>query len=124
MDNKGFTLLETLAVIFIVSIISISIMHYVGNTLSIDKDRAFKLFKDNIVSSAYDYIFECDNGSLKCNYVWNNDSTSFNAIELVNNGYFNKLTSPIDNRDLSNCLIINASRDNGNVFVKLIDNCY
>lgn len=124
MNNKGFTLAEMVAVLAIIVILSVTVISYVGNTLSINKEEAYEIMKNNIVSVSYDYITECDNQFIECDYKWNDDQATFNASVLKNNGYINSLNSPIDDNDLSNCLVVKATRFNGTITVMLEDNCY
>lgn len=123
MNNKGFTLIELIATLMIIAIVSITIVSIAGNTFSINKEKAYELMKDNITSASYDYINECDNKILTCSYKWENNKTSFYAIVLKESGYIKNLNSPIDDDDLSYCLIINATKLNGTVNITIEDNC-
>ena len=124
MNNKGFTLVEVMAMLVIISIALFVIVRQVGSTLSITKKESYEVMKDNIISASEDYITECNNNIISCDLDWNNDKFSFKAILLKESGYFNNLDSPIDGKDLSNCLIINASRNNGVIDIDLVDTCY
>lgn len=108
----------------IISIALFVIVRQVGSTLSITKKESYEVMKDNIISASEDYITECNNNIISCDLDWNNDKVSFKAILLKERGYFNNLDSPIDGKDLSNCLIINASRNNGVIDIDLVDSCY
>ena len=55
---------------------------------------------------------------------YNNENYIFEASELVKNGYIKSLESPIDNKNLSECIKIKVTHDNGVRIVDLIDNCY
>ena len=123
MNNKGFTLIELIATLLIIAITSIIIVSFAGNTLSISKEKAYELMKNNIMSASYDYINECDNKILTCHYKWENNKTSFLAIALKESGYIKSLNSPIDDNDLSYCLVINATKLNGTVSITIEDNC-
>ena len=80
-SNKGFTLIETLAMLVVLTIVGIVTIKYVGNTLSVGKNEAYDIMKNNIVSSSYDYLRECNNGILSCDLDWNNEK---NEIYLKN----------------------------------------
>lgn len=123
-SNKGFTLIETLAMLVVLTIVGIVTIKYVGNTLSVGKNEAYDIMKNNIVSSSYDYLRECNNGILSCDLDWNNESTSFYVEQLKDSGYFKNLDSPIDNKYLGFCLKIHAIRNNGNIDISLVDDCY
>ena len=61
-----------------------------------------------------------------CTYpktIFNNE-TKFTASVLKKSGYIDSLDSPIDNIDLSECIIVHATKTNGVVDVTLEDNCY
>ncbi len=124
MNNKGFTLVEVLATLVIISIISFVILKQASSTLSITKNESYKLMKNNIISSAKDYINECNNKILNCNLNWDNNKIVFKASTLEENGYFKNLNSPIDNKNLGNCLEIEVTKNNSIIDVELHDNCY
>ena len=88
-----------------------------------NENTTYKLLKNNIVSASYDYVNECANGIIECDFDFENNN-KFKAGVLENYGYFNNLISPIDNKDLSDCLELNAVRDNGVVVIELEDKCY
>ena len=123
MNNKGFTLTEILAALVIISIALIVVSKEIGKTLSITKQESYDLMKQNIAQSADIYIKEC-NKTEKCGLKWNNNKTKFKAKVLKENGYYVNLKSPIDNKDLSECLTIEVTKNNGIVISKIIDNCY
>ena len=123
-NNKGFTLIETLIMVVIISLVSIFVVRNIAGTLSISKKESYKIMKNNIISSSHDYLRECSAGIIKCNIKWNDNASSFTAKELENNGYFKNLNSPIDNKYLGNCLIINVTRNNGVYDVNIDDTCY
>ena len=123
-DNRGFTMIEVLAAIVVIALISIIISRFIGSTLTLSQNEAYDVMKNNIISASEDYLRECNSGILDCNITWNNNKTNFLAIELKNSGYFKNLKSPIDGKDLSNCLNIEAKKENGTIKINLIDNCY
>ena len=122
-NNKGFTLIEVLGALVLVSIVvMIGVMTF-GSTLSASKEEAYKLMKNNIVSAGYDYISECTLGTIECNFSFISNNT-FKARDLYNAGFFKDLESPIDGADLGDCLILEATKSNGVTVINLIDNCY
>ncbi len=124
LNNKGFTLIEVLAVVIIISLVLFIVGREVGSTLSVTKNDSYEIMKNNIISVSKDYITECNNRIISCNLVWDNDKTSFSATKLRDSGYFKDFNSPIDGKDLSNCLVINAFVNNGVISIDLVDNCY
>ena len=107
MNNKGFSLPETLSVIVIISLILIITVRSFNKTVSLSKEESYKLMKKNIILSAEKYIKECDIKTIKNNFSFENNN-KFPVKILKENGYFKNLNSPIDGKDLSNCLIIEA----------------
>lgn len=122
MNNKGFTMIEVLAVLVIVSIVIIAVVPSISSSMSLGKNEALELMKNNVVSSSYSYISECEAGTILCDFSFDGNNT-FKASVLVDKGYFSNLNSPVDGKDLGECLVLKASRDNGVVIVDLIDNC-
>ena len=123
MNNKGFTLIEVTITIVIVSIILLVTTNLITNTLAASEKTTYKLVKNNIVSAAQQYVQECTNGIIKCDFDYKNNNT-FKASILKQYGYFENLKSPIDNRDLGECLILKAVSDNGVILIDLEDKCY
>ncbi len=124
INNKGFTLIEYLITIVVISFVLFVVVKEIGRTLSITKNEAYSIMKQNITNTAKDYLNECNNNIINCNLNWNKNKTSFKAKILMESNYFKNLNSPIDGKDLSNCLIITAIKDNGVITTKLEDNCY
>ena len=81
MNNKGFTLIEFLITIVIISISLYVVMFEVMDTFSITKDTSYKLIKDNIIKTSSDYIRECNNGIIDCSLTWDGNMTFFYAKE-------------------------------------------
>lgn len=123
MNNRGFTLIEVLSVLVLISIVGVVVFMTFGTTMSAGKEEAYKLMKNNIISVSYDYINECNLGSIECDFSFDTNNR-FNAKTLQNVGFFESLESPIDGADLGSCLILEANKSNGVTVVNLIDNCY
>lgn len=124
MDNKGFTLVEVLMMLLLISLISIFVINNITGTLSIGKKESYKIMKNNIISSSYSYLKECSAGTIECNIVWDANTTNFAAKVLESSGYFKNLNSPIDNKYLGDCLIVKVIRNNGVYDVSISDTCY
>lgn len=124
MDNKGFTLIEVLVTLVVISVASFVVIKYVGSTLSVGREDSYQLMKKSIIKSSRDYILECNNSIINCDLSWVDNKVTFNANVLKDSGYFDSLISPIDGKDLGECLIINVSIDDGIINTYLIDNCY
>lgn len=123
MNNKGFTLIEILVALGIISLATIVTLNQISTTLSISKNETYQIMKNNIVSASYDYIKECNAGLIDCNFSFYNNNR-FAARVLKESGYFKSMESPIDNKDLGDCLILEATQDDGVILVDLIDECY
>lgn len=69
MNNKGFTLIETLMVIVLIGIISLILVPNVVSMINKNKTKSCENLKNNIISAAkiyvnenkYDLNFTCDN---------------------------------------------------------------
>lgn len=125
MDNKGFTLIEVLITLAIIAIIVVIVTFSIGSTLSISKEKSYEILKNNIVNMANLYVMECESNSIDCknDYKWLNNKTSFSANNLLLRGYLSseELINPINEQDISNCLIINASVDANKVYTIELD---
>lgn len=124
MNNKGFSLVEVLASLTIISLIIIVILNVSKNTLSMNKEKAYEIMKNNISKASENYIRECDLKQIECNLNWDNNKTSFYVEKLKQSGYYNNLKSPIDGKDIDKCITVNASKNNGVINIELIDDCY
>lgn len=122
-NNKGFTLIEVLSVLSIISLILIAVIHNFGTTVSISREESYKIMKSNIISASNDYINECIAGIVECDFSFENNN-SFSAKVLKEKGYFKNFKSPIDGKNIEDCLIIEAKKENGVIKSNLKDNCY
>lgn len=123
INNKGFTLVEVLGVLVIIAAITVIAIHNLGGTMSASKEETYKIMKNNIISAGYTYIKECEAGTTECDFSYS-ENNRFSASNLKESGYFNDLESPLDGKDLGNCLILEATKTNGVTTIDLIDKCY
>ena len=63
MNNKGFTLIEILAVLVLVSIVTVVVVANISSSMSLGRNEAYRLMKNNIISAGYQYIAECNQGT-------------------------------------------------------------
>ena len=128
-NKKGFTLVEVLATVVILGIISgIGITLYL-NTINKSKEKSRQLAVSNIKDAAELYSKEQDN-NWKNNYnadaIIVNQYTCATVIELINKGYFNK--DFFENEaygNINNNTYIQIIRDidnKSNFEVKIMDN--
>lgn len=123
MNNKGFTLIEVLAVLVLVSVVTIAVVANISSSMSLGRNEAYRLMKNNVISAGYNYINECTQGMIKCDFSFDKNNT-FKAKVLEESGYFNDFNSPIDGAYLGDCLSLSAKKENGVVVVDIIDQCY
>ena len=125
LNNKGFSLIELLASLVIITIIMFIIVSFSRNTFRINKNKAYMIMKENIYKASQNYVEECESKTLSCDLNWTNNKTEFNVHKLHDAGFFKSLNSPIDGKDLSNCLIIEAYKKENKVLeINIIDKCY
>ena len=76
MNNKGFTLIEVLCVIFLISIFFFGSFMVINNTFSITNEKAYEIVKEDIITQTKTYINECDNNIINCpnDYKWVSDN--------------------------------------------------
>ena len=123
MNNKGFTLIEVLAVLVLVSVVTIVVTQNISSSMSLGRNEAYRLMKNNVISAGYHYIDECTQGTIQCDFSFEKNNT-FKARVLEERGYFDNLKSPIDGAYLGDCLSLSAKKDNGVTVVDIIDQCY
>ena len=123
MNNKGFTLIEVLAVLVLVSVVTIVVVANISSSMSLGRNEAYRLMKNNVISAGYHYIDECTQGTIQCDFSFEKNNT-FKARVLEESGYFDNLKSPIDGAYLGDCLSLSAKKDNGVTVVDIIDQCY
>ena len=126
MNNKGFTLVEALAVIVVLGLV-LSIGGYsVASYLSDSKEKGLNVFKNNVKSGMINYYNECMHLSTGvCSYITINDGKEGDKIishelittigDLADFGFIENqgndedngsliIKNPIDeNEDLTNC---------------------
>lgn len=123
MNNKGFTLIEILVTLVLITVLLGVAVSVLRPTMSAGKRETYELMKNNIVTVSYDYINECSLNTIQCDFDFETNNI-FSAVELKNAGFIKSLESPIDGKDLSSCLNIKATKSNGVIVVDLIDDCY
>jgi len=106
-----------------IAIVGTVILTGINSTLSVGKNESYKIMKNNIVSAGYSYVSECKQGLLDCEFSFENNP-KFSAKVLKESGYFTDFTSPLDGKNLEDCLFLEATFENGVVSVLLIDQCY
>lgn len=120
LDNKGFTLVELLATIILLSIIVGIAGYSITTVISNSKEKDYQLFVKEIKSAVELYYQECK-------FVNDDCSSQITLGYLVNNGYLKgnsvdsdekaTIMNPNNNIDISNCSI-KYSYNNGNIAVE------
>ena len=123
MNERGFTFIEVLAVLVLISLVFVLIVRGFGSTVSVSRNEAYEIMKNNIIRAGNSYVNECVSGTIDCDFSFD-DNNRFSVSVLKGSGYFSNFISPIDGKDLSDCLIIEVTRDNGVIVCDLLDYCY
>lgn len=119
MNNKGFTLIEVLCVIFLISILFVASFLVVKDTLSITDEKAYQILKENIISQTKTYIDECENNIINCkkDFEWkkvNDNKIAYINLSLLKKyNYFDNdaIINPLTKKDMSSCLKIKVIKD-------------
>ena len=95
MNNKGFTLIEILVTLVLITVLLGVAVSVLRPTMSAGKRETYELMKNNIVTVSYDYINECSLNTIQCDFDFETNNI-FSAVELKNAGFIKSLESPID----------------------------
>lgn len=106
LNRKGFTLVELIATIVLLSLIMGLGSYAITNLIKSAKDKNYTLLIKEIKSAVEEYHIECK-------YVNNNCVTQMTLGDLVKNGYLKAndpendlgLINPKDNKNISTCNI-------------------
>lgn len=120
MKNKAFTLVELLAVIVLLGVLSIVIIPKVGDTITNSKNEAYRVQEKNIKKAATDFIIE--NTSL----LETTNTISIKLGTLKQKGYIQRnIKNPITRKNFSNESQIKIKKlqnqDNYEIELSLID---
>ena len=112
--NKGFSLIEVLAVIFIISLLFGISFYYVNNAISRSRDSASVLSKSSIEKSASLYVQEYND-----KVVWEDNKTCVSIDDLVKTGYVKERQK--DSLLNENIFSVNLFKSNGVISSKASD---
>ena len=110
MKNKGFTLVELLAVMSILVILLIIIFPTVSSIINSGKETIYDTQINKILNAAYDYTLE------KTNILPNYNETNYIILsELKSGGYIEgSVIDPKTKKDFGNDLVISVKNIKGN----------
>ena len=123
MNNKGFTIIEIITTLVIISLLTIISSNIINASLASSKEEAYEMLKQSITTASLSYINECNAKTIECDFSYTSNNT-FYAEKLKEYGYFKDLKSPIDGTYLGDCILIKAKYDNGITSVDIEDMCY
>ena len=121
LDNKGFTLVEVIAVVVILSVLSLLIVPSISNLLNMSKDNSYEDLKSSIILSCEEYINDnryninidsCDNNDI-CNV------SDISVLFLVTNGYLTPSGTNSDGYYIVNPKDKKSEMDMKNSYVKV-----
>ena len=120
-NNKGFTLVELIAAIVLLSLVVGITSYSIIGIINRNKEENYNLLIKNINSAAETYYQECrysNNDMINCNKI-ENDEYKISLGDLVNYGFLKgnekikegtekdkyTIVNPLDNTNISNCEI-------------------
>ena len=120
-NNKGFTLVELIAAIVLLSLVVGITSYSIIGIINRNKEENYNLLIKNINSAAETYYQECrysNNDMINCNKI-ENDEYMVSLGDLVNYGFLKgnekikegtekdkyTIVNPLDNTNISNCEI-------------------
>ena len=108
MNNKAFTLIELLAVVTILGILSIIIIPIIDKNIKTSKERTYKIVIENIKLSAQNYF--SDNPKLK---PLNDTFETVTLEELIKQGYIDKIKNPKTGKEFEEEINIQLQNNSG-----------
>ena len=126
LNNKGFTLIEVLAILVIISVLLGIAIPSVISSINNSKKASYKILVSNIVTGSIQLYEEVLYGNSEISgYSINENGTEITTTlqDLVNNGYLRGsnlkeevtkvIINPVTNKNIGSCEII-IKRDNSN----------
>lgn len=117
-NNKGFTLLEIIAVIVILGIIvvisGVSVINYIDDS----KQKTYKSYVRDLRVASQNYMNDCmSNNEDNCDIPFLGETLELSYDYLINNGYTSELKDPEGDNycDRSYVIVKNDSNDVKNI---------
>ena len=103
MNNKGFSLIELLAVIIIIGIVALIAVPSVSQYINKASDTSYSSYERSMEDAAKNMIMDCETDlTLNCNLKLPYTTTTTTTIKLkilVNEGYIDKMKDPQSNAE-------------------------
>ncbi len=93
-DKKGFTLVELLAVIVILGILTLITVPIVSNYINDSRQKTYKAHEATMKEAARSLTVECVNGSEACDLPREGNSTDIYLNELIDKSFSQRLQNP------------------------------
>ena len=114
MTMCGFTLVELMAIIVILGILSVVIVPKIGDSISSSKNKAYQVQVESIKKGVNDFLVE--NGDI----VADGERVTFTLGVVKQGGYLPiDIKNPLTKKNFSNESNINVSKTNGNYNIEL-----
>lgn len=123
MNNKGFTLIELIVTLVILSLVISITAISITNVMKRSKEELYNNLVNNIIDAAEEYYIECKyakNDAITCSsngVITLGDLVKYGYLSGNDDGNRNKLINPLDNEDISSCNI-NITYNNNKIVVK------
>ena len=114
MKRKGFTLIEILAVIVILGILTIIAVPIVSNYIVDSRNKTYSAHEKNMEEAAKSFTIECIDGKENCILPMKDTSSEIYLSELIEKGFTERLQNPQGsgycNEELSYVRVLNTGK--------------
>ena len=106
--KRGFTLIELMAVITILAILSLIIVPIIDKNIKKSKEQMYKIQIENIRLAGMNYY--SDNINLKPK---NNETTEISLMSLISEDYIGEVKNPKTNQAYTENIVVRVTNING-----------
>lgn len=120
MTNKAFTLIELLAILVILAILSFILIPTVQNSIQNAKRDVYDNQVSTITSAAESYFINSNFSVLE------NEEKVIYVKDIINNGYIesSSVINPVDEKEMSGCVLVQYySNQYHYKYIESIDSC-